>query len=88
MKAYKKLAEGWGVKGLQDDTNLTCGNCGLVCGPSVEESAKRYRLLTQSGLVVRSADGTMVNVPTYEEALKVRQLPQRSALAKIKMVWH
>jgi hypothetical protein len=91
VKAFIEVGEKFGVKGLQDDTLLTCGNCGLVCGSSVEESIKRFRLLTQSGLVVRGEDGRMVNVPTYEEALKIRTLPKRSAWFKFKdmlvMAW-
>ncbi|MGE5378634.1 MAG: hypothetical protein ACM3XO_26570 [Bacteroidota bacterium] len=83
VTAYKKLAEGFGVEGIQDDTNLTCGNCGLVCGPSVEESIKRYRLLTQSGLVVRTADGSMKRVNTFEEAAKIRSLPKRTTWQRI-----
>jgi len=83
-QAYIKFGEKIGVKGLQDKTLLTCGNCGLVCGPSVEESIRRYRLLTQSGLVVRTADGSMINVSTYEEAVKVRDLPKRSFWTRLK----
>jgi hypothetical protein len=83
VKAYLELGEKWGVKGLQDDTLLTCGNCGLVCGPSVEESINRYRLLMQSGLVVRNAEGHMVKLNSFEEAVKIRQLPKRSTWGKI-----
>jgi hypothetical protein len=72
---------------LQNDTLLTCANCGLVCGASINESAERYRLLTQSGLVVRGADGNMVNVPTFEEAVEIRQLPKRSLWSKLKDAW-
>lgn len=91
VKAYRELGEAWGVKGLQDDTLLTCGNCGLVCGPSVEESIKRYRLLMESGLVVRAEDGQMVKVNSFEEAVRIRRLPKRSTWQKItgalSMLW-
>ena len=86
-KAFVKHGERLGVKGLQNDTLLTCGNCGVVCGSSIAESAERYRLLTQSGLVVRGADGNMVNVPTFEEAVEIRQLPKRSLWSKLKDAW-
>jgi hypothetical protein len=82
-KAFVKFGADIGADGLQDDTLLTCGNCGLVCGPSVEESLKRYQLLTQSGLVVRVAAGNMVKVNNFEEAIKIRQLPKRSIWGKI-----
>jgi hypothetical protein len=83
VKAYKELGEKWGVKGLQDDTLLTCGNCGLVCGSSVEESIQRYKLLTQSGLIARTADGNLVKVDNFEEATKIRQLPKHSTWGSI-----
>jgi hypothetical protein len=86
-KAFIEHGQRLGVKGLQNDTLLTCGNCSLVCGPSIQESAERYRLLTQSGLVVRGADGNMVNVPTFEEAVEIRQLPKRSLWSKIRDAW-
>ena len=86
-KAFVKHGERLGVKGLQNDTLLTCGNCGLVCGSSVGESAERYRLLTHSGLAVRGADGKMVIVPTFEEAVETRQLAKRSLWSKLKDAW-
>jgi hypothetical protein len=91
VKAFRELGESWGVKGLEDDTLLTCGNCGLVCGASVEESVARYRLLTQSGLVYRAADGSFKGAETFEEAEKSRVLPKRTIDQQIKgalsMLW-
>jgi hypothetical protein len=77
-RAFFAFAEGLGVTGLRDDRILTCGHCALVCGPSLEETAKRYKLLVNGGLVVLGQDGDMVNVPTYEEALPIykRNLPR------------
>jgi hypothetical protein len=77
-KAFFDFAEGLGVTGLRDDRILTCGQCALVCGPTLEETAKRYKLLVNAGLVVLGPDGDMVNVPTYEEALQIykRNLPR------------
>jgi epoxyqueuosine reductase QueG len=62
-----------GVRGLRDERILTCGQCALVCGPSIEETARRYKTLVESGLVVPGPGGEMVNVPTYEEALELRK---------------
>ena len=72
------LAKKLGIMGLRDQSILTCGQCGLVCGPTLEETAERYRLVVNGGLVVRGPKGKMVNVPTYEEALKIRELPNLS----------
>jgi ferredoxin len=83
-KALFALAEKVGVTGLRDETILTCAHCSLVCGPDLEETAKRYRLLVDGGLVVRGPNGDMVNVPTYEEAVKIRQLPKPSVWDIIK----
>jgi hypothetical protein len=77
-KALIAFAEKMGIKGLRDELILTCGQCGLVCGPTLDECAKRYQLLINGGLVVRGPNGKMVNVPTYEEAVKIRELPKLS----------
>jgi len=84
VKAFKQLAEGWGITGIQDDVLLTCANCCLICGPTLEETADRYKAITTSGLMVPVAGGKLVNVPTYEEAVKIRQLPRRSTWLKFK----
>jgi hypothetical protein len=76
--AFFAFAEDLGVTGLRDDRILTCGQCALVCGPTLEETAKRYRLLVNAGLVVLGPNGDMVNVATFEEALLLykRNLPK------------
>lgn len=83
-KALFALAEKVGITGLRDETILTCAHCSLICGPSLEETAKRYRLLVDGGLVVLGPNGDMVNVPTYEEAVKTRQVPKPGAWVIIK----
>jgi epoxyqueuosine reductase QueG len=77
-KALFAFAEKLGINGLRDQSILTCGQCGLVCGPTLEETAERYKLVVNGGLVVRGPNGKMVNAPTYEEALKIRELPKLS----------
>jgi epoxyqueuosine reductase QueG len=37
----------------------TCGNCSLVCHPDGEIRKKRYRSLTESGVVVQLTDGSL-----------------------------
>ncbi len=57
-----------------DDTNvLTCGQCALVCGPDMAESAKRLRMLREGGIVVRDGKGRTVVVKTFEEAAEMRR---------------
>jgi hypothetical protein len=92
MGFAKKL----GVRGLRDERILTCGQCALVCGQSLEETARRYKTLVESGLVVPGPGGEMVNVPTYEEALELRKkhLPKVSITEMVKdtaastLLWH
>lgn len=63
-----------GVKGLEHyPISVMCGHCAIICGPDLEETARRYRLLTQSGLVVPGPEGRMVSVGTFEEALETRR---------------
>ncbi len=52
---------------------LTCGQCSLVCGPTIQESQKRLKMLRESGLVVPGKDGkSLVTVNTFEEARDMR----------------
>jgi len=62
-----------GIKGLKDDHILTCGNCATICGPTVEECARRYDVLTESGIMVKAPNGEMVNAGTYEKAVEMRK---------------
>ena len=68
VEAFKEFGESCGIKGVRSDRLLTCGQCGLVCGPTVKESARRFSLLARSGLAVQNARGEMVVASTYEEA--------------------
>ncbi len=72
------VEENFGIKGLVDPNVLTCGQCALVCGPNLDETAQRYHLLIESGLVVPGEEGRMVNCNTYEEACEIKKkYPQR-----------
>lgn len=52
-----------------DRVELTCGNCQLICHPDPEIRKKRYRMLTESGVIVENVDGSRQAV-TPEEAQK------------------
>ncbi len=52
----------------------TCGNCAQVCaGADITESAKRLKILRQSGMVVKRGDGSHVVVKTFVEAQEIRK---------------
>jgi len=38
---------------------LTCGNCSLICHPDKEMRKKRYKMLTESGVMVQKPDGSL-----------------------------
>ena len=68
---------------IQDPNVLTCGQCALVCGPDIKESAKRLKMLHDGGIVVRGKDGRIMVVKTFEEALAIRnKYPFRISRAK------
>lgn len=76
LPILRKWAEALAVVGVErfkDSRVLTCGNCSLICGPTLAETQRRYRLLVRSGLVVPGPDGVMVNVATYDEAVEMRR---------------
>jgi epoxyqueuosine reductase QueG len=67
-----------GIRGLRDPNALTCGQCALVCGPNLKETADRFHLLAESGLVVPGPEGRMVRVDSYEAAVAIKKkYPQR-----------
>ncbi|MBI5506693.1 MAG: hypothetical protein HY899_18040 [Deltaproteobacteria bacterium] len=81
VKEWMAFAGKLGVSGIKSDRLLVCGQCSLVCGPDLRECARRYKLLTNGGLVVLGPDGAMVNAPTYEDAarLRAKRLPNVTA---------
>lgn len=42
---------------LDDKLRVSCANCQLVCCPDKDERKSRYKLLTESGVVVQNPDG-------------------------------
>jgi ferredoxin len=58
---------------IENPNVLTCGQCALVCGPDIRESAKRLRLLREGGIVVPGKDGRTVVTRTFEEASAIRR---------------
>ena len=74
-----------GVKGIDDyPVPIICGQCALVCGPTLEETAERYRTLAEAGLVVPGQGGTMIRVDTFEEARELREkYPLRPGLPRM-----
>ena len=58
---------------IENPNVLTCGQCALVCGPTIQESAKRLKLLREGGIVVPGKEGRTFVVKTFEEARKIRE---------------
>jgi len=54
---------------------LTCGNCQLVCHPEKDERKRRYKLLTESGVVVQNPDGSLRAVTPEEARQSMKGLP-------------
>ena len=65
--------------------NLTCGNCQLICHPDREERKRRYKLLTNSGVVVQMADGSLeaVSPEIAEKHLAEMSPEQRSCYQEV-----
>ncbi|MBW2526465.1 MAG: hypothetical protein JRI23_19955 [Deltaproteobacteria bacterium] len=76
-RIQKAFASKLGLAGLENPNVLTCGHCSIVCGPTLEERAKRLKLLQRGGLVVRDAEGRMVAAASYEDAQRIRQASRR-----------
>lgn len=74
-----------GIEGLGGyPIPMICGQCSLVCGPTLEETARRYRTLADGGIVVPGRGGEMTRVDTLEEAVELRRsFPVRVELRKL-----
>lgn len=85
-----------GVTGFHDPNVLTCGQCALVCGPTVAETKRRFKALAEGGLVVRGArPGEMAHASSYDEALTLRAARPRLARSDLvkdslasMVLWH
>jgi len=70
---------------IEDPNVLTCGQCALVCGPDIKESAKRLKLLREGGIVVQGKNGRTIVVKDFEDALRIRkQYPFR--ISRLRML--
>ena len=97
LRILAEFVRRMGVKGIDDyPIPIICGQCALVCGPTLEETAERYRTLADAGLVVPGPGGRMTRVDTFEEARAMRaRYPFKASLGrKLKdtvdtfILWH
>ena len=64
-----------------DKVELTCGNCQLICHPDKDVRKKRYKLLTESGVIVQSPDGRLEAVSPEEAKKRIEAMaPEDRAL--------
>jgi epoxyqueuosine reductase QueG len=60
---------------MNDKLYTTCGNCQIVCAPDREERKRRYKLLTQGGVVVQNPDGGLEAVTPEEAEKRLAAMP-------------
>jgi len=54
---------------------LTCGNCQLICSPERDERKRRFKSLTESGVVVQNQDGSLEVLSQQAANERVALLP-------------
>lgn len=57
-----------------DKVELTCGNCQLICHPDKEIRKKRYKMLTESGVIVENPDGSREAVSATEAKNRIAKM--------------
>jgi ferredoxin len=58
-----------GIRGIDRyPIPMVCGHCAIVCGPTPEETDKRYRMLMEGGFVVQGPEGDMIGVKDFDAA--------------------
>jgi ferredoxin len=84
VRIQKEYSNKLGIDGLDDYNVLTCGQCALVCGPTIDENINRLNMLVESGLVIPGENGKMVRVDTFEQAQEIRKkYPQKPGSAQL-----
>ena len=54
----------------------TCGNCQIVCHPDRKERKRRYKLLTEGGVVLQNPDGSLEAVTPEEAAHRLAAMQE------------
>jgi len=54
---------------------LTCGHCQLICHPDKAVRTRRYKMLTQSGVVVQNPDGSREAISPEEAKARLAAMP-------------
>jgi hypothetical protein len=54
---------------------LTCGNCQLICAPERDERKRRFKSLTESGLVIQNQDGSLEVLSQQNAKERIESLP-------------
>jgi len=66
---------------MDEKLRVSCANCQLVCCPDKSERKARYRMLTESGVVIQSIDGRLKAVSSEDAIQRFASMPQaRKAL--------
>ena len=72
---YKDGYENEAAPGI--DVRLTCGLCQNICWGNPKDTAKNYKLLTNSGCVIQNPDGSIVILPPEEAEEYFKTLPKK-----------
>jgi epoxyqueuosine reductase QueG len=59
---------------MQNPLYITCGNCGLICHPDKEVRKRRFRMLTESGVVIQNPDGSLHPVSPAEAKKRITEM--------------
>lgn len=66
---------------MEPKLNLTCGNCQLLCHPDRDERKRRYKMLSEGGVVVQNEDGSLEAVSPDEARKRLAAMsPEQRAL--------
>jgi ferredoxin len=73
LRSYAQILEKiLGIR-IADPISMSCAHCALVCGPNAEESQKRWKMLSRSGILVYKEGNEPVVARKFEEAAAHRE---------------
>ena len=60
---------------MDEKLRVTCANCQIVCCPDKEERKARYKMLTESGVVLQNDDGSLEAISPEKANQKFDSMP-------------
>ena len=73
LRSYAQVLEKILGIHIADPISMSCAHCALVCGPNADESQKRWKMLSRSGILCYQEGNEPIITRNYEKAVAYRE---------------